>query len=535
MRYDLPPGKVERFQKSASTFAGMTTIFCKKLGSAYSNLAVLLGQFQDRLTFGVQQVLLDLLQNLDLKPWQARILYEKGFHEVDDLARTDVAKVVAPLKEGSKKLKYHKAMSDHKFKCLAERIIKRAKIVMKQKLHTEDTEDLTQAHTTLSPQTGASVTQVEEEHEEVELTQMTQMTQLTSASQPYAACNPCLNAELWDQFLADWQKEPTWSVAFQYEEDKGAIIAVSVMWERKTCWHIPLAGANSEVFNAIQAMMCDSKACKITVDAKQAWMSLQRQKINFTEPIFDVGVAMWLINPDSINKCMSVEELYDKCTSMTPSGLLHGDQLQPHSPEQCQWSAYWLLIMHPGISQKLENAHLGQHFHEVEMALTSILGEMETKGVEVDVAKCQQQITILTEYQEKIQTKACELAGQLFSLSNPKEVSEVLYIKLKLKPTEAVVKSNGNKYSTKSEFLLDLIEQGHQLPLLILNWRKINRNLGGYCSQIKRAVHLQGVDGDHGKIGACHSLYSRHVVWCTLPVLLIQNRSHQVPHCSMVF
>ena len=43
-------------------FPGMVTVFCAKLG--WTNMELLLAQFQSRLTFGVQRELIDLVRLL---------------------------------------------------------------------------------------------------------------------------------------------------------------------------------------------------------------------------------------------------------------------------------------------------------------------------------------------------------------------------------------------------------------------------------------------------------------------------------------
>ena len=54
----LFPGMLQSLQQASSTFSGMVTAFTHKLG--WLNMELLVGQFQDRLQFGVQRELVDL-------------------------------------------------------------------------------------------------------------------------------------------------------------------------------------------------------------------------------------------------------------------------------------------------------------------------------------------------------------------------------------------------------------------------------------------------------------------------------------------
>ncbi|CAL8106804.1 unnamed protein product [Orchesella dallaii] len=90
-RYGLNKGILQNLQQASSTFAGMVTAFCGKLG--WSNLELLLSQFQERLEFGVQRELCDLVRMDCLNGQRARILYDAGLKNVMELAAADPAQV----------------------------------------------------------------------------------------------------------------------------------------------------------------------------------------------------------------------------------------------------------------------------------------------------------------------------------------------------------------------------------------------------------------------------------------------------------
>ena len=83
-RYGVNRGLLQTLQGSASTFAGMVTVFCQKLG--WNNLELLLEQFQSRLSFGVGRELCDLVRISLLNGARARLLYNSGYHTVSALA-----------------------------------------------------------------------------------------------------------------------------------------------------------------------------------------------------------------------------------------------------------------------------------------------------------------------------------------------------------------------------------------------------------------------------------------------------------------
>ncbi|XP_023812203.2 DNA polymerase theta isoform X3 [Oryzias latipes] len=95
-KYNCNRGQLQSLQQSASTYAGMVTVFCKRLG--WHNMEMLLSQYQTRLSFGVQRELLDLVRVSLLNATRARALYAQGLCTVAELARATVADVEKALR-----------------------------------------------------------------------------------------------------------------------------------------------------------------------------------------------------------------------------------------------------------------------------------------------------------------------------------------------------------------------------------------------------------------------------------------------------
>lgn len=83
-RYGANRGMLQSLQSSSATFAGMVTVFCEKLG--WTNMEMLLSQFQSRLSFGVERELCDLVRISLLNAARARMLYNAGYHTIASVA-----------------------------------------------------------------------------------------------------------------------------------------------------------------------------------------------------------------------------------------------------------------------------------------------------------------------------------------------------------------------------------------------------------------------------------------------------------------
>lgn len=87
-KFNCSRGSLQSLQQSASTFAGMVTSFSKQLG--WSNVEILISQFQNRLHFGVNRDLLDLMRLPVLNGPRARALYKAGIETLVQLASADL-------------------------------------------------------------------------------------------------------------------------------------------------------------------------------------------------------------------------------------------------------------------------------------------------------------------------------------------------------------------------------------------------------------------------------------------------------------
>uniref|UniRef100_A0A672S859 DNA polymerase theta n=1 Tax=Sinocyclocheilus grahami TaxID=75366 RepID=A0A672S859_SINGR len=96
-KYGCSRGQLQSLQQSASTYAGMVTVFCNRLG--WHNLELLLSQFQSRLSFGVQRELCDLVRISLLNAQRARMLYSSGLVTVAEVARADVTELEKALRK----------------------------------------------------------------------------------------------------------------------------------------------------------------------------------------------------------------------------------------------------------------------------------------------------------------------------------------------------------------------------------------------------------------------------------------------------
>ena len=104
-KYGASKGLLQSLQGAAGTFAGMTTVFCSRLG--WKNVELLLSQFQSRLTFGVERELCDLVRVPLVNAFRARALYNAGFHGLASLTAANPSSVELCLRTATPFRRHH--------------------------------------------------------------------------------------------------------------------------------------------------------------------------------------------------------------------------------------------------------------------------------------------------------------------------------------------------------------------------------------------------------------------------------------------
>lgn len=138
----------------------------------------------------------------------------------------------------------------------------------------------------------------------------------------------------------------------------------------------------------------------------------------------------------------------------------------------------------PGIKQslldELERKGLLDLFLNIEMPLEKVLFIMERNGVPIDVEVLHNLEEVLSEELVILTDEIYIAAGGCFNIKSPKQLSDVLYNKLGLKPLDKAL-------STKAEVLEGLLGE-HEIVDKILSFRAVEKLLSTYVKALPRQI-----------------------------------------------
>jgi DNA polymerase-1 len=140
------------------------------------------------------------------------------------------------------------------------------------------------------------------------------------------------------------------------------------------------------------------------------------------------------------------------------------------------------------LASRLREDGLESLFRDLELPLIPVLADIERHGVRIDQPALAGQSQRIEAELETRSARIFELAGEAFNINSPKQLSVILFDKLKLPSARRTGKTK--VASTAVEVLEDLALT-HDLPKLILEWRALQKLKGTYIDALPQLVHAR--------------------------------------------
>ncbi len=195
-------------------------------------------------------------------------------------------------------------------------------------------------------------------------------------------------------------------------------------------------------------------------------------------------------------KGLSYEDLCGKGAHQIPFAQVEIDKASEYS---CEDSEMTLHVHEQLWPQVQASAGLLDVYSRIEMPASAVLGRIERHGVLIDAAKLAAQSQQLAERMLALEREAYEIAGQPFNLGSPKQIGEILFVKLGL-PIKK--KTASGAPSTDEEVLAELAAD-YPLPAKLLEHRGLSKLKGTYTDKLPLMVNPQ--------TGRVHTNYAQAV------------------------
>jgi len=236
---------------------------------------------------------------------------------------------------------------------------------------------------------------------------------------------------------------------------------------------------------------------KYTYDLKKLIYVLSRYKLSISNINFDMMVAAYILNQnikDDISYYMNNNDynidFYEK--EFGTLAKLSKPDIEVIAKNACL-KAKFIYEKKEDLIKQLEKENSYNLFAKLEMPLIEVLADMEITGIRVNKDYLLNMGEELKNKIEEISSKIYELSGCEFNISSPKQLGEILFVKLAIPYPK---KAKKESYSTSKE-ILDKLMDKHPIISLIEEYRSLTKLYNNYISGL-----IAEIDSD-GKIHTC--------------------------------
>ncbi len=217
---------------------------------------------------------------------------------------------------------------------------------------------------------------------------------------------------------------------------------------------------------------------------------LKRYGIEVHGHLFDTMIAAHLLNPDRRSYKMDLLSIDYLDYEMIPIENLIGKkgknqklmsdvELKDISYYACEDSDV-ALQLYIKLLKELENHNLIEIFNDIEIPTMKVLIEMEYQGVNIDVNFFRKLSEKIGNQIESISNNIFDITKQKFNINSPKQLSEILFDRMDLKPIK--------KRSTSVDVLEELKKQ-HPIAEELLSYRHFSKLKNTYLDAIPSHIN----------------------------------------------
>ena len=262
------------------------------------------------------------------------------------------------------------------------------------------------------------------------------------------------------------------------------IVGISLAVKAKEAYYIPVAhaaGKNLEwgvTKSHLKPILEEEGIAKVGQNIKYDLTVLREAGIDMKGITFDTMVASYLLAPsrraNNLNsmaleflghRMITYEEVTGKGKLQMSFAKVSIDKATEYSGEDADYTLRLKELFEPQLKEK----ELRSLFQNVEMPLVSVLATMERNGVAIDRDFFRGMSRDIEKVLVRLEKEIHALAGETFNINSPKQLSEILFTKLKLGKAK---RTKSGSYSTDVD-VLKRLARAHELPRKLLDYRAL--------------------------------------------------------------
>lgn len=256
----------------------------------------------------------------------------------------------------------------------------------------------------------------------------------------------------------------------------------------------------------LKPMLEDESVTKIGQNLKYDLQIFRKFGIELKGIKSDTLLASYLLDPEQPHNldALAFRHLghqnitYEEVTGTGRSQINFSEVTIEKATQYAAEDADVALRLHTKLVPLVDSQGLGALYRDIELPLLQVLGDMEYLGVPIDEKKLRQFSNELAGDLTKAEQKIFELCGEPFNINSPKQLSKILFEKLKL----PIVRKTKTGIST-DESVLEKLAAEHAVPRWIVTFRELGKLRSTYAEGL-----LTQINPETGRV---HTHYNQTV------------------------
>ena len=244
----------------------------------------------------------------------------------------------------------------------------------------------------------------------------------------------------------------------------------------------------------LRELLEDSSVLKTMQNAKYDLLILRTNGVEIQGVDFDTMLASYVLDPGRRSHGLDVlalefldhlttsyEELCGRGKNEIPYDQVPIDCARDYASENADVT--WRL--RETFEPQLEAHQLMPLFREVEIPLIRVLANMEWAGISIDVEWFRSLKERFAKERQRVEEEIYTEADERFNINSNPKLREILFDRLKL----PVLKRTATGPSTDASVLRQLADEGHTLPVLLMEYRELSKLESTYIDALPVLVN----------------------------------------------
>ena len=232
-------------------------------------------------------------------------------------------------------------------------------------------------------------------------------------------------------------------------------------------------GLIKEDFSLLDDVMAAEDIAKNVYDVKSCYHA----GLNLRGKVNDVLLMAYLLEPAKRSYEMNVIRQIAAVEETMDYEQLKGEDVFVYDVQN-------LNEVSTNLQAKLKDMQMDKLYQEIELPLAKMLADMENAGIYINEAKLDAMNVQMNDELHVLEQSIYELAGEIFNINSPKQLGEILFVKLGL----PALKKTKTGFSTNAEVLENLI-YAHPIIAKILDYRLLNKLKTTYLDGLKALIN----------------------------------------------